>query len=496
MPILDGLDELPASSRPIALMRVNEELHPGDRVVVSCRSAEYALATRNTNGLRSSVWGAAGIELEKLTPNVVGEYLRHSSGSEVGSRRWDPILVLLGTDHPIARAFSRPLIVSLARAVYNPAIRNYRQGASTPVELLDGNRFASVRAIERHLFEAFIPAAYRGDIGLQRSRWGPAAATKILAFLAGQLDRGHTNGIDICWWESPSAVPRWATVLTSAAVGTLGLAAVIAPFWILANLLGVDIGVYRLVLALVCGVLLITVGSCLRASQAVAPSRGMRWSRHKGRRGLLLASVLGLQVFLLTVLGLSQALHVALVLSIGVMQGLAVFAMFALFLGLEIVPTELDEVNSPRLGLVRDRRTFFALCLTVAAAVFVAVGMVLFISTGLTREVAMRHADGPAVIELYDSVEFVVTAERYLGGLALAAVAAVAIGAFVGGMRSAWGMFAVASLFLALSCKTPLRLMPFLSDAHLRSVLRQSGAVYQFRHYELQKHLQSLEADV
>jgi hypothetical protein len=31
--------------------------------------------------------------------------------------------------------------------------------------------------------------------------------------------------------------------------------------------------------------------------------------------------------------------------------------------------------------------------------------------------------------------------------------------------------------------------MRFLADAHQRGVLRQAGAVYQFRHAELQRHL-------
>jgi len=37
----------------------------------------------------------------------------------------------------------------------------------------------------------------------------------------------------------------------------------------------------------------------------------------------------------------------------------------------------------------------------------------------------------------------------------------------------------------------PWSLMGFLADAHQRGVLRQAGAVYQFRHIELQHHLAS-----
>lgn len=37
--------------------------------------------------------------------------------------------------------------------------------------------------------------------------------------------------------------------------------------------------------------------------------------------------------------------------------------------------------------------------------------------------------------------------------------------------------------------KTPLGLMRFLADTHRRAVLRQAGAVYQFRHARLQDNL-------
>jgi hypothetical protein len=37
--------------------------------------------------------------------------------------------------------------------------------------------------------------------------------------------------------------------------------------------------------------------------------------------------------------------------------------------------------------------------------------------------------------------------------------------------------------------------MSFLADAHRRGVLRQVGAVYQFRHIELQHRLANRDAD-
>jgi len=58
----------------------------------------------------------------------------------------------------------------------------------------------------------------------------------------------------------------------------------------------------------------------------------------------------------------------------------------------------------------------------------------------------------------------------------------------------AWGRFVICKVFLALRGRQPWRLMSFLDDAHRRGVLRQAGAVYQFRHIELQQRL-ALRAD-
>ncbi|MFI1183587.1 NACHT domain-containing protein [Streptomyces sp. NPDC020799] len=54
---------------------------------------------------------------------------------------------------------------------------------------------------------------------------------------------------------------------------------------------------------------------------------------------------------------------------------------------------------------------------------------------------------------------------------------------------SAWGRLTVARLWLSVSGALPWRLMTFLDEAHRHGVLRQAGAVYQFRHARLQERL-------
>jgi predicted alpha/beta hydrolase len=67
--------------------------------------------------------------------------------------------------------------------------------------------------------------------------------------------------------------------------------------------------------------------------------------------------------------------------------------------------------------------------------------------------------------------------------------------AFAGGLGyglslTAWGQWvALARIWLPLTGRLPWRLISFLDDACRRGALRQAGAVYQFRHAQLQDHL-------
>jgi hypothetical protein len=61
-------------------------------------------------------------------------------------------------------------------------------------------------------------------------------------------------------------------------------------------------------------------------------------------------------------------------------------------------------------------------------------------------------------------------------------------------MRSRWPWYETSRVWLALRHRLPWSLMSFLADAHRRGVLRQAGAVYQFRHIELQHRLATRRA--
>ena len=59
----------------------------------------------------------------------------------------------------------------------------------------------------------------------------------------------------------------------------------------------------------------------------------------------------------------------------------------------------------------------------------------------------------------------------------------------LGGTAAAWVCYVDARLRLAALRRLPWRTISFLDDAHRRGVLRQTGAVYQFRHIRLQQQL-------
>lgn len=76
-------------------------------------------------------------------------------------------------------------------------------------------------------------------------------------------------------------------------------------------------------------------------------------------------------------------------------------------------------------------------------------------------------------------------------GIAFGLVGGLVFGLlFVG---AAWGWFAIARAWLAVAGRLPWQLMTFLDDAHHRGVLRQAGAVYQFRHARLHDHLADVD---
>jgi hypothetical protein len=137
--------------------------------------------------------------------------------------------------------------------------------------------------------------------------------------------------------------------------------------------------------------------------------------------------------------------------------------------GLRSLPPDLDKAVAPYAVLARDRRTFLTTTL----------------ASGLTGALALG-----LVLDLLNGGNMMGLAVAVTFGLPFGLASGLVVGLILGLTRSVWVEFLVARVALALSGRVPWRLMNFLADAHKqRGVLRQVGAVYQFRHLELQRHL-------
>jgi hypothetical protein len=120
--------------------------------------------------------------------------------------------------------------------------------------------------------------------------------------------------------------------------------------------------------------------------------------------------------------------------------------------------------------------------------------LVLALGTGLAGALLGRFAFGRLGGVVYGlaaaaagGLVFPIAA-RPAAGFAAGAVFGLAVGLSIF-MSRAWGSFVLSVPWLTMRGQVPLRLVRFLDDAHRRGVLRQAGAVYQFRHARLQDRL-------
>jgi hypothetical protein len=441
LPVLDGLDEIPDQVRGAAITRINDMLMPSEQVVVTCRSEQYRNAVRPEGGVEVTLRATAAVQLRPLEADIVRRYLCDDAAGPVAKARWAPVLAVLGTQAPAGQALSTPLMVGLARAIYNPRPGELAGTLRDPAELCIP-RLADRSAIESVLFDAFIPAAYRHDPG---ARWKSKKAEAWLVFLARHLDQ-RIDGPDLAWWQLQKAAPKPAFQLAFGLSAGLGV-------WLGTGL------VTGLLPGLVFG-LLFGVAAGLGAGFA-ALARGMQISFLTGPRDPLPP---GLTAGLA---GLAAGLLVGLV--IGPLPGLIAAFMaglaFGLAFGVTAVPHDLAEVTSPWAVLARDQRAASLIMLVFGLGV----GLVDGLGAGLGLSFVTRLGTG--------------------------LVSGLVFGFFVSGTQTAWPSYMLIRGWLAFRQRLPWSLMDFLADAHRRGILRQAGAVYQFRHIELQHRLANRGTD-
>ncbi|MER5264018.1 NACHT domain-containing protein [Actinosynnema sp. NPDC002837] len=487
LPLLDGLDELPPDLLAPALEGVRHAFGPGRPLVLTCRGDEYEAAVR-TGGV--GLPAATVVELEPVATDDAIEFLSASLPQVV--RRWTPVLDHLraNRDPVLARSLSTPLTINLARAVYGRPDRD-------PAELVDRRRFADHTALERHLLDSLVTALY-GDPPTPPPKLAPLPsptahypadrARRWLGFLARHAAANAAG--DIAWWR----LPRPRLVLAAVVTGAL--------FWA-------------------------TTGETSPVAVGFALGVSFTWligtvRRRAPWRHLLLAPVvLGAAVFFINykhpsspgttaTAGVGLALLVAVALSVdrpphrtGLRlhgRGKAVASRMALGL----VVTTAAMLPAAAVYGVRDVRDLWTGPLALGVMTAVALGLGAWLTAPPDRFSVPRpgrslrgDVASTAVWLLAWAVAFqlpLVFAVVVLGKSVGAPVVAVALSFGLGTglgcvVNNASVLYAASLAWWALRGRLPWRLMRFLDDAHRRGVLRQTGAVYQFRHARLRHHL-------
>jgi hypothetical protein len=461
IPILDGLDEIPDALRGAAISKINDALPPGQPVLVTCRTREYQEAVRPADGLEVTLRGAAAIQIDPLDPPTIARYLQADAGGPIAKTRWNPVISILGSNAPIAQAMTTPLMVSLARLIYNPRPDERVGELRDPAELC-GSTMTSCSVVEEHLFDAFIRAAYRRQD--KETRWTAARAETYLMFIARLLEYDFKSP-NLAWWELRNdrrfGVSKISVTLVMTAALTLTCALIGFPLpWICCLGMGPLIG----------GILATLVKPTLR------PARSARFSIRKFFGSfipmfslLLVASVLALSLIEpngqpITALQNLLATIVTIAFALGFMFAL----LWGITGGLRNVQDDLWTGATPQSVLSRDRRIASVIAATALIG-SVAVFSILLLPYGST--------DG------YNATLLVAS----FIGLSFALMSTPLL-CFT---RTAWPTYKLACASFALRGQLPWNLTTFLSDAHRRGVLRRAGAFYQFRHLELQHRLAS-----
>jgi hypothetical protein len=469
LPVLDGFDELAAGLHRAALDALNATTLP---LLLTSRPGEYL----NVAGA-DALTAAAAVRLADLTVSDLVNYLPRTTSGANGATVWDSVLTEL-RDHPehpaglnLRAVLTTPLMVGLARAIYSdPAGRD-------PAELLDTDRFGSQYDLEDHLLGSFIPTVYADH----HARWEPERVRRWLGYLAQHLDRLGTH--DLAWWQLGNVMRRTSRMLVVGLVSGLAFGLLSGLLVWLVNTPAAGRGLANaLMTALVdwlgFGLALgLAHGAGLRfGAGAFEPSRvrlGARgWARQLRTRfgprlmvGFVGGIGLGLVLGLVSAVGLNPIGFAG----VGFLGGLAIGAGlgtlsglgWGLAAGLE-APIDIRSAVSPT-GLLRTNRT------TVVVQ-FLGWGLVL----GLAHLLVIRLAQGH------------VPPAGFVLDLVLGPVTGLAIGTSL----TAWGRWLVfARIWLPLTGRLPWSVAGFLDDGCRRGVLRQVGAVYQFRHARLQAHL-------
>ncbi|HEX3960429.1 MAG TPA: hypothetical protein VHZ03_27960 [Trebonia sp.] len=446
---LDGLDEMPEGLRARALRRVDEEAR-GLRVVVTSRPDEYRGAVQSGGPGNTAV-----IELRPVRPNAAATYLQHGQ-TGLSRRHWEEVGDYLkrNPDSVAARALDNPLNLSLARDSYT---------TRDPTVLIDPGKFPTEDALREHLIDQLLVTAYPDE----RQR---AQVTRWLAWIAHQMGSSR----DLPWWEISTWIPQWklhavrGLAVALAVGGTTAFAA--------SHLVGLAVGHVHGPVAPITAGLALGVGAGVVAELGAGlrhPPRTLipRWPRTRQMAWILQVS-LGLGLLVGLGVGLGGALAAGLVSSSlaragsGFIVGFVVGAVFGGVVGLALgfrglwgTPIAGSPSASATTTYRADLRTS------------VIAGLMVGLAGGLAAGLAAGLKFGPTF------------------GFEAAVVFGLGAGLPIWLLVAQVPLVKLTELVLACQGSGRVHFLRLLDEAFSRQVLRQAGAVYQFRHAALQDRL-------
>lgn len=506
LPILDGLDEIPESARRSAVRRINEAIGVDRPVVVTCRSAEY----------EDVIEGGAPVlrqaPVVRVMPVAVADVIAYLKAVPTwpNGTTWRGVFDDLEQrpDSPLAAALSTPLMVSLARTIY-------QRCGGDPAELLDAKTFGSRHTIEDYLIDRVVDAAYAPDLlpsgelaTAPASRWDATMARRWLTFLARYLHQYRER--DLAWWRlSDRLVSPW--MAPGIGIG-LGVALMITVSAGTATVNSIDLypqgasgsgAAVGLLVALVVAVL----GTMLwYGGVGSAPGRmafAVRGSLGRLRRGFAAGATL------VAILAASVLFGIAVTIFIGsssgganfsdirfLVQALMVAVAVASVVGFAVAAhnwlnalPERSTQASPFSFVQQDRRSSLAgaLAAGLVAGLTVWPAFAVAMLTGTTLGQGIAGGLGKPGITGFagDTTGLDASLIQVIGIAVLSGMVVVLLVL----LTRAWPRFVLARAILAARGNLPWRLLTFLADARDRELLRQSGGMYQFRHIRLQERL-------
>ncbi|WP_157494478.1 NACHT domain-containing NTPase [Kutzneria sp. 744] len=539
LPVLDGLDELGPSRRSVALAAIGRSApFP---FVLTCQTKEFATLTGATGAAFVPVLrDVVAVEIEPLEVADISAYMSAgqptSSAGTLEKLLQDPRGVL-------AKVLSTPLMCFLTKVGYGDSpdsiaeLRTLAEGS--PVKL------------EEHLLRRFVPALFGGDArGPKPVRdWDARRAERWLSYLANNLVvHGERDLVPWRLYETLTNLGVLGIIFGGALswcmlggiIGSIGVVAEIS-IGLVADWLGISVDAVPLmsipvVFALGGGAVAMLL--TLHFARGWALQAGILSEKWRGAHYVLGSAVRFLvgvtggtgMVVLLRLHG--GPLSVALVaFGGGLVMGSVTWA-------LTDWSREWRFGRTPRRIQMRMKNIPNAVVYGLGGGLVTALGSATLIGFAASALVAVPAVVVGVIINLLDervderraeSAASVIASDRWATALQIVS-SGVVVGLFVQFVRpvepanslifglglgvgsglvlvvtaavsggipalfpsTIWVRYLTAKWWLAAGGHVPIRLLAFLDDACTLGVMRKVGAVYQFRHVDLQRHLSSV----